>query len=115
MFHRPVAVVMAVILVAGMTAGCAHNVKINSSPPGAACHVKDMYIGKTPAIYRAHSGVPSSIDVKLSMDGYKTINTKIRSHYNADLSLLWLIPGIVPYFVGTAEYNNQYTYKLRKK
>jgi len=74
-----------------------------------------MYIGKTPVIYRAHSGPPSSLNIKLQKEGYKPRHAKIRSHYKADLSLLWLIPGIVPYFVGTAEYKDQYMFTLKEK
>jgi hypothetical protein len=115
MFQRLAVLSMVFLLLSSVTIGCAHNVKITSKPEGADCHVKDMYIGKTPVIYRAHSGPAGSLQIKLKKEGYKPLTFKARSHYKADLSLLWLIPGIVPYFVGTAEYKDQYTFKLRKK
>ena len=106
---------LALTFIFSLVIGCSYNVAIMSNPEGAKVYVQGMYIGKSPATYRDRSGTPKSYMLKISKPGYKEINTVIDSNYKADISLLWLIPGIIPYFVGTATLEETYNYELERK
>jgi len=95
--------------------GCSYNVAIMTNPEGAKVYVQGMYIGKSPATYRDRSGTPKTYMLKITKPGHKEINTVIDRNYKADISLLWLIPGIIPYFVGTAELEETYNFELERQ
>jgi len=114
MLKKTGSVILAFMVLFSLCLGCSYNVNIISEPEGAKCYVQGMYIGTTPTIYRARSGTPQTIMLKLTKPGYKDVNTVLDSRYKADITLLWLLPGLIPYFVGTATYEDHYKFEMEK-
>ena len=111
-FHR---VVSFVVLVAfAICTSCAHTTQILTEPEGARVTVNGAPAGDTPTIYSSRSGFPRTYYVKIQKEGYENVELTLDSTYQADLSLLLLIPGIIPYFF-SARLEKQYTYPLVAK
>lgn len=89
--------VTMLVLLLGLSA-CSHTCMIKSIPEGAKVWVNDHYRGETPVTYTTRSGTPEALYARIEKEGYKTQNVTIEKSYRADLSLLLLIPGIIPYF-----------------
>ena len=115
MLTKGATLVLIFSFVLSLGAGCAYNSQIMTNPEGAKVYVQGMYIGQSPTTYRDRSGTPKSYMLKISKPGYKEINTVIDRSFKADISLLWLIPGIIPYFVGTATLEQTYNFELERK
>ena len=96
-----------------LASGCAHSVRINTEPEGADVSVNGVYLGKSPVIHNERSGFPKSYFVKIEKDGFKKMDTALVSTYKADITLLLLIPGIVPYFF-TADLEDTYNFHLQR-
>ncbi len=107
----------AVALVAALallsSSGCVQSSVITSDPEGAEVWVQGEYLGMTPATYRSRSGLPQRFSIRLEKPGYEPVRAAgIEKLYMADISLLALLPGIVPYFF-TARLEEGYEFKLR--
>ncbi len=102
--------VVALIFILFFSA-CSHTCMLASKPEGAKVWVNDNYRGETPVTYTTRSGTPQALYVKIEKPGYKTQNVTIEKSYRADLSLLLLIPGIVPYFF-SARLEDKYEFNL---
>ena len=110
---RAGALVIAVMVALG---GCAQTVRLNTEPEGAELYVNNIYIGNTPVQYRARTGTPETAYVRLVKPGYQEVkNATIDKVYRADVSLFWLLPGIFPYFIATAKFEDDYIFHLLKK
>ena len=108
---------MTLLLAASvLLTGCAQTVRLNTEPEGADIYVNNIYVGKSPTTYRARSGTPDTAYVRIEKPGYVAVrNATIDKTYRADISLLWLIPGIIPYFIAGAQYENDYLFALKRK
>ncbi len=91
--------------------GCLQTSRINTDPPGAHVMLNGAPYGKTPIYYTSRSGIPKTYFLELDKPGCQKVETKIESHYRADISLSLLIPGIVPYFF-SARLEDDYKYTL---
>jgi len=114
MIRKALALSVAVSVLFSLGLGCSYNVNIVSEPEAAKCYVQGMYVGQTPTVYRARSGTPKTVMLKLTKPGYKDVNTVLESNYKADINLLWLIPGLIPYFVGTAMFEDHYRFEMER-
>jgi len=112
MLRKTVSACLVLLVLFSVCLGCSYNVNIISEPEGAKCYIQGMYVGETPTVYRARSGTPKNVMLKLKKPGYKELNTVLDSTYKADISLLWLLPGLIPYFVGTATFEDHYRFEL---
>ena len=115
MLRKSGTVFLALLALLPLALGCSYNVSIMSQPEGAGCYIQGMYVGETPVNFQARSGTPKTLMIKITKPGYKEINSVIESSYKADISLLWLIPGLIPYFVGTATLEDHYNFVLEKR
>ena len=88
---------LCLLTLLGLSA-CSHTTMIKSVPEGAKVWVNDHFRGETPVTYTTRSGTPQALYVKIEKEGYVTQNVTIEKSYRADISLLLLIPGIIPYF-----------------
>lgn len=105
--------VMTLTLAVGM-AGCSHDVRFMSEPEGADVYVDNIYVGSTPTLWQSRSGLPDTAYVRIEKEGYEPLrNAMIDKTYRADVHLLWLIPGIIPYFLATARYEDDYIFRLK--
>lgn len=103
------AAALAALIFAG---GCAHSARITTDPEGADIYVKGFPIGQSPVHYKTRSGLPETYYLKIEKPGYRTIkDAVIESTYRADVSLLLLLPGIIPYFF-SARLEDQYVFHL---
>lgn len=108
--------VAAILAGAMIAAGCSQTVRITTEPEGADVYVNNIYVGQTPTNWRTRSGVPDTAYVKIEKPGYETVNNAtIEKSYRADVQLLWLIAAIIPYFVVTARYEDDYIFHLKKR
>ena len=94
--------------------GCSHTALITTSPTGAKVTIDSNNLGISPVGFNDTSGFPKTFFVKISKRGYKEINVPIKQAYKGDVTLLWLFPGIFPYFL-TATLNEAYNFNLEKK
>ena len=99
------------LLVSFAAFGCSHTTRITTEPEGARVYVNGVSPGQAPTMYQSRSGIPTTYHVKITMPGYENIETMVSSSYRADLSLLLLIPGIIPYFF-SARLEDSYTFPL---
>ena len=90
---------------------CSHTTRFVTEPQGARIYVNGVSRGETPAFFESRSGTPTTYHLKITAEGYETIETPVSSAYRADLSLLLLLPGIVPYFF-SARLEDSYTFPL---
>lgn len=105
--------VCASLAVLVLATGCLHNAVITTEPEGAEVWVQGQFLGASPVTYRSRSGIPDTVTVKVEMPGYEPIKAaQIDKVYRADLSLLLLLAGIVPYFF-TARFEDNYIFKLK--
>jgi hypothetical protein len=94
--------------------GCRHEMVLRSVPEGAEIWVNSVPLGRAPAIFETRSGFPEEARIKVAMEGYEVIrDLPIEKRYRADISLLWLIPGLFPYLF-TARYDDEFEIKLEK-
>lgn len=93
--------------------GCAHTSRITTHPEGAQVYVDNVPLPQGDAVlFHSRSGLPKSYFVKIEKPGYQSIqNVVIERQYRADLSLLLLIPGILPYFF-SARLEDSYEFTL---
>ena len=85
--------------------------RFGTEPEGALLLVNGMSQGDTPAQYKSRSGFPESYYIEIHKEGYKKQSFAISSAYRADISLLLLIPGILPYFF-SARLEDDYNFQL---
>ena len=91
---------------------CTQTSRITTKPEGAKIWINNTYFGQTPITYSTRSGTPQTLYVKITKKGFKTQEgIMIDKVYKADLSLLLLIPGIIPYFF-SARLEDQYEFVL---
>ncbi len=96
--------------------GCAQTVRLNTEPEGADVFVNNIFVGKSPTQYRTRTGTPDTAYVRIAKPGYEEVrNATIDKIYRADISLLWLLPGIIPYFIAGAQYEDDYLFHLKRK
>ena len=107
-------VISFVVIVAILITGCAHTALITTTPPGAKVTIDGNNLGVSPVSFNDTSGFPKVFFIKVNKRGYKEINVPIKQAYKGDVTLLWLIPGIFPYFL-TATLNDAYNFNLEKK
>jgi hypothetical protein len=98
------------------TPACPTTTRIITEPEGAEVTIDGLYIGKSPeTLFLSRSGFPDQSYITIECAGYETIkNGIIKKSYRADLSLLLLLAGIVPYFF-SARYEDDYRFALRPK
>jgi hypothetical protein len=102
------------ITIAFLAAGCAHTTLITTSPSGANVTIAGNNLGASPVSFSDTSGIPQTFFVKINKSGYKEINVPIKQAYKGDITLFWLLPGIIPYFF-IATLNDSYSFNLEKK
>ena len=107
--QAPAVLVLAAIL--PFAFGCNHISRLGTNPEGALILVNGMSQGESPAQYKSRSGFPETFFVEITKKGYKKQTFTINSAYRADLSLLLLIPGILPYFF-SARLEDDYNFQL---
>jgi hypothetical protein len=106
-------ILCAAIVAAISATGCVQNTIFNTDPDGAEMWINGQYMGTTPVSFRSRSGLPDSFTLKISKDGYETIQAMpVDKVLRADATLLLLVLAIVPYFF-TARLEDQYTFKLK--
>lgn len=99
-----------------LLSGCAQTVRINTEPEGADVYVNNIFVGQSPTQYRTTTGTPDTAYIRVEKPGYKEVrNATIDRQYRADIQLLWLLPGIFPYFVAGASYDDDYIFYLKKR
>jgi len=103
-----------IIVIAMIISGCAHTALITTSPQGANVTIDGNNLGVSPVSFSDTSGIPKVFFVKIKKKGYKEINVPIKQAYRGDITLLWLLPAIFPYFF-TAILNDSYSFNLEKK
>ena len=109
---RKQATAIALALLASFVVmSCSHTTRFVTDPEGARVYVNGVTKGKAPTFFETRSGIPATYYVKIVMPGYEAIETPVTSSYRADLSLLLLIPGIIPYFF-SARLEDSYTFPL---
>lgn len=109
---RATALLLLAIFVLG---GCAQTVRLNTEPEGAKVYVNNIFIGESPTQYRTTTGTPDTAYVRIEKRGFKDVkNATIDRQYRANIMLLWLIPGIIPYFVAGATYEDDYLFYMQK-
>ncbi|MDF1664051.1 MAG: PEGA domain-containing protein [Planctomycetota bacterium] len=96
--------------------GCRQNTIIRSEPEGARVWVDQVRLaGNTPATYSSKSGFPGTARIKVAKEGYEPVrDVPMEKSYHADATLLWLIPGLIPYFF-TARFEETVTIPMKKK
>ena len=94
--------------------GCSHTTLITTTPSKAKVTINSNYMGVSPVSFQDTSGFPKTFFIKVNKPGYKEINVPIKQAYKGDITLLWLIPGIFPYFL-TATLNDAYNFNLEKR
>lgn len=110
---RAGALLIAAIFLLG---GCAQTVRLNTEPEGADIYINNIFVGKSPTQYRTQTGTPDTAYVRIEKPGYVEVrNATIDKQYKANISLLWLLPGIFPYFIAAAQYDDDYLFHLKKK
>ena len=107
-------VISFVVIAAILITGCAHTALITTMPPGTKVTIDGNNLGVSPVSFNDTSGFPKVFFIKVNKRGYKEINVPIKQAYKGDVTLLWLIPGIFPYFL-TATLNDVYNFNLEKK
>ena len=103
-----------IVIIALIIAGCTHTALITTTPSGAKVTIDSNDLGVSPVSFNDTSGFPKVFFVKINKRGYKEINVPIKQAYKGDVTLLWLIPGVFPYFL-TATLNDAYNFNLEKK
>ena len=106
----------ALVVLAALVIGCRQTTTIRTVPEGADVFVNSVRLqDKSPAPFESRTGFPSTARIKVDLDGYKPLrDVPLEKSYRADLSLLWLIPGIIPYFF-TARFDDEITLELEKE
>ena len=113
-FHKRVGAFL--IATVFLLSGCAQTVRLNTEPEGADIYVNNIFVGQSPTQYRTQTGTPDTAYVRIDKRGYVEVrNAVIEKQYKANVSLLWLIPGIFPYFIAAAQYDDDYLFYLKKK
>lgn len=103
--------ITSALLASGVIMSCSHTTQFTTNPDGARIYINGVSRGEAPVFFESRSGFPTSYYVKIVQDGYETIETPLKTSYRADLSLLLLIPGILPYFF-SARLEDTYTFPL---
>jgi hypothetical protein len=112
MIHKYV--LMPILLAAILaSSSCAHSSRITSDPEGADVYINNIFIGQTPTNYRSRSSLPEPAYVRIEKKGFKPIkNAVIEKALRADVSLLLLLPGIIPYFF-SARFEDNYVFSMK--
>jgi hypothetical protein len=98
-FARSCIKLTVLLILSPIFCACQQHTIIRTKPERADIWVNQVPVGKSPASYEVLSGFPSTARLKVSLDGYETIrDIPMEKSYRSDISLLLLIPGIVPYF-----------------
>lgn len=95
------------------TPACTQTTRIITEPEGAEVKVDGLYLGQGPVTFISRSGFPDQAYVEITKEGYEPVkNGVIKKSYRADLSLLLLLPGIIPYFF-SARFEDDYRFALK--
>ncbi|MBN2359473.1 MAG: PEGA domain-containing protein [Deltaproteobacteria bacterium] len=81
---------LAGLVVAGLAMGCAHKVKIVTTPPGAAISVDGVAIGTSPVVY-AEGVLPGEHRVEARKVGYRTAQVVVE---RSDTNWWWVAGGL---------------------
>lgn len=96
-----------------LTPACAQSSRIITEPEGAEVEIDNIYIGQSPVTWTSRSGLPDQAYIKITKEGYEPVkNGILKKTYRADLSLLLLLAGIVPYFF-SARFEDDYRFALK--
>jgi len=96
-----------------LIAGCSSTTILHSVPSGAKLYVNDEYRGTTPYVYRDQKIVGSSTAIRLSLVGYKDLNTVLqrdeRLHVGALVGGFFFV---VPW-LWVMQYERSHTWELQ--
>ncbi len=67
--------VLGAAIVAG---GCAHRVRLDTTPGGAEVMVNGVHMGRTPVDFKERSGWGKRYDVQLKKAGYRPVKARVR-------------------------------------
>lgn len=95
-----------------LPAGCKHHSQIEIQAPGAAIEALDTAIQIQGNTVEARSGFPESHPIRVSAPGYQTREVILQKAYRADLSLVLILFGVIPYFF-TARLEDRYIVQLQ--
>jgi hypothetical protein len=112
MAFRSLPRICTLVLLLGWAMGCRHTVRIVTEPAGAEVWVNFVRVGRSPVIWEARTGLPELARVKVALEGYEPQrDLALEKDYHADMSLLWLLPGGVPYLF-TARFDEEMRVQL---
>lgn len=94
--------------------GCLQTTRITTEPEGAQITINGAPLGKSPIYYSNRSGVSKTYFLSIEKPGYQKVDLKLDSSYRADATLLFLLPGLVPY-IFTARLEDEYLFSLVKQ
>ena len=92
--------------------GCVQMSKISTVLEGAHISINGALFGNSPIFYSSRSGIAKNYFLTIEKPGYQKVDTKLESAYRADATLLFLLPGLIPY-VFTARLEDEYTFSLQ--
>lgn len=101
------------VLTLALAPGCSHVAVVSTDPPGADVALDGVSLGQTdPEVEVASTyGLPGDYQLEVARQGYKPKTLALRRTYHADVSLLWLLAGFVPY-IFTARLDDRYDIEL---
>lgn len=99
-----------------LASGCRQQTVIRTEPEGARVWVDQVRVeGTAPATYQSRCGFPGTARIKVAKEGYEPVRDwPMEKSYHADITLLWLIPGVIPYFF-TARFEDELSIPMKKK
>ncbi|MBI4615120.1 MAG: hypothetical protein HY720_16015 [Planctomycetes bacterium] len=103
-----------ILCLAIASAGCRHHAQIDVEAPGATNVVVDSLdpgIAVNGQIVEARSGFPESHTIRVSANGFHPRDMILQKSYRADVSLVLILFGIIPYFF-TARLEERYAVRL---
>ncbi len=105
-------IIALLLMVLFQLEGCVQMSKISTVPEGAQVLINGAPLGSSPIFYSSRSGVPKTYFLTIEKPGYQRVDTKLESAYRADATLLFLLPGLIPY-VFTARLEDEYMFSLQ--
>jgi hypothetical protein len=112
--------IVALLLMATLLAGCSQHAVFLSDPPGAQVFVDGAPIGTTPCQYQYQTGTGGHLHVLVALDGYETVtHTVAADKVDRTARKRWLAAGVVwsPLWLGTfftKKLNEGYRFVLRE-
>ncbi len=107
------AICSLLLIILFLAEGCVQVSKITTEPEGAVISINGAPLGNTPIFYSSRSGIPKGYFVTIEKPGYQKVETKLESSYRADVSLLLLLPGLIPY-VFSSRLEDEYKFTLQR-